>query len=208
MFPNSVKIKYKGQEKLYLPRVAPNLGEYRILGDEELESSNYSSRTNPDNGWPDNRFPCTPSVTRFYPIPKVGAGDFRTDISPLLDEFLALNGETSIEDRKAHYFFLPTTAMFNTTGYPRQAYITMQRNILRGRLINGWLEFVTLSPRSVVQGLTHVTSPYLIHRFDLVCWTKDKTTIHKDTTPQGIIDYFLCTDEGIAYIQEKYIRRL
>lgn len=199
---------YEGEQVTTLiPRVtvpAPPL--FTIRGDENLEEYHYQSRTASINNWPSFRHKCTPSVVRFYKAMRDDSGDFRVDISPMLNAYLKLNGETKITDPKTRYFFGSTTALFNGTGYPKQMYTTMQGNKLKGTILSiGWLRFETLTPQSNVTGMTHESHPWFIHRFDLVCY-KDKQTYHKPNTPQGVIDYFLVTVEGFAYIPMRYVK--
>lgn len=183
---------------------------WQVRGDEELAEFHHESRTSPTNGA--GKFPCTPSVFRFFPTAREDAGDFRVNVLPLQSAFLALNGEDSMEDPKARYFTLPTTGLYNNSGYPHQAYVTTSRNYLAGEVIGNWLRFVTLTPHSDVAGMTFDTHPHYVHRFDLVCWDRlpdgTYTTKHKWTTPQGIIDYYLCTDEGFAFIPLRYVRKV
>lgn len=198
-----------GSIEILYPRQASTSNLVRILGDEELEEMNYASRSAPVNGWPSNRYRCPPSVVRFYKAPIDKQGDFRVDISSMLNAYLALNNENEITDPKTRYFFGVRTALFNTTGYPKQMYTTMQLNKLRGFYVSkNWFMFETLKPTSNVTGMTYNTHPWLIHRFDLVCSKKvdDKwLTYHKPNTPQGIIYYFLVTVEGFAYIPARYV---
>jgi hypothetical protein len=197
-------------EQVY-PRTVPTGGAVivRILGDEELEEMHNSSRTSPVNNWPSFRHPCTPSVVRFYKAMIDEQGDFRVNIFPLTSAYIKLNGEDEITDPKTRYFFGKTTALFNTTGYPKQMYTTMQLNKLRGYFIGeDWFMFETLKPTSNVNGMSYVTHPWLIHRFDLVCAKRIDNvwkTYHKPNTPQGIIYYFLVTVEGFAYIPARYV---
>ena len=191
---------------------APPVREVRhvIVGDEDLAEWNYQSRTNHPS-WQEP-YPCTPAVYRFYPEPRV-SGDHRVNISSMLSAYCALNGENDRDDPKTRYLFNAGTALFNSTGYPRQAYITMSGNELRiVDRAGDWLKFVTLTPWNDVNGKTHATHPHLVHRFDLVCWNKkpDGTwyTRHHPNTPQGIVDYFLVTNEGYAWINSKYVREV
>lgn len=200
---------YEGEKvTTLLPRLlfppAPPL--FILKGDEELAEYHFTSRTAGINNWPSFRHPCTPSVVRFYKEMRDKSGDFRVDISPMLQAYMDLNHEFSIEDNKTRYFFGSTTALFNTTGYPKQMYTTMQLNKLKGTILsNSWLKFETLTPQSNVTGMTHESHPWFIHRFDLVCY-RDKQTYHKPSTPQGVIDYFLVTVEGFAFIPLRYVR--
>lgn len=191
-----------------IPRVMehPTPPLFTIRGDEELAEYHFTSRTAGINSWPSFRHPCTPSVVRFYKEMRDKSGDFRVDISPLLDAYLNLNGEDAITDNKTRYFFGRTTALFNNTGYPKQMYTTMQGNKLKGTILSSsWLRFETLTPQSNVAGMTHESHPWFIHRFDLVCY-RDRRTYHKPNTPQGVIDYFLVTVEGFAFIPLRYVR--
>lgn len=178
---------------------------WQVRGDEELDEFHKESRTSPTNGF--GKFPCTPSVFRFFPVPREDAGDFRVNVLSLERAFLALNGEDSMEDPKARYFTQLTTGLYNNSGYPNQAYITTSRNKLRGVEEGKFLWFETLTPASNVEGMTFETHPHFVHKFDLVCW-KDEATHHKFATPQGEICYYLVTEEGFAYIPLKYVRQV
>ncbi len=118
-----------------------------------------------------------------------------------------MNGEDNINDPKSRYLFSPTTALFNDKGYPLQAYVTMSGNKFKGEIIGDWFRFVTLKPASNVLGISYTTHPEFVHRFDLVCY-KDKLTYHKPNTPQGIIYYYLVTNDGLGYIPKQYVKEI
>lgn len=177
---------------------------WRIKRDEELAEFNYMSRTGAET-WTLN--PQTPSVFRFYPLMKEGAGDFRVHMSPLATALFALNGENSLADPKTSYLVADNSGLYNNTGWDLQAYISTSDNLLKGSLINGWLEFETLTNGSDVTGMTHATHPHLVHSFDIVGITSLGVTYHT-IPPPGVIYYYLTTNEGKAYIQEKYVERI
>lgn len=177
---------------------------WRIKRDEELAEYNYMSRTGAET-WTLN--PQTPSVFRFYPLMKEGAGDFRVHMEPLAPALFALNGENSLDDPKISYLVADNSGLYNATGWDLQAYISTSDNLLMGRLVNGWLEFETLTPGSYVAGMTHDTHPQFVHSFDIVGITAYGLTYHT-IPPPGVIYYYLTTNEGIAYIQEKYVERI
>lgn len=189
---------------------------YVVRGDEELEEYHYQSRTSPANmAW---KYQCTPSVFRYFKEPIEKQGDFRTDISPLLSAYCALNGEDDKEDPNTRYLFNPGTGIFNTAGYPQQAYITMSGNELRGEVVGDWFRFETLTPRMSptyideeheVQWMTYATHPHFVHRFDLVCWSATtQTTRHHPNTPRGILYFYLMSNEGFAWIPARYVKQV
>jgi len=182
---------------------------FTLRGDEELLERHYQSRTSPLND--DWKYHCTPSVQRYYKEPVEQQGDFRVDISPMLSAYLRLNGDTDREDPNSRYLFNPGTALFNQTGFPKQAYITMQGNKLKGAKEDDWFIFETLKPTSNVAGMTYESHPWFVHRFDLVCWNKreDGTwfTRHHPNTPQGIIYYYLVSAEGVGWIPSRYVKQ-
>lgn len=195
---------------------------YIVRGDEELARYKFKSRTHPDNNWKGTRF--TPSVVRFYPVMREYAGDFRVDISPLQQHFFRINNIDSMDDGAAHYHFAPGRAMFNNTGYPRQAYLVMQGNYVSGEQVNNlWLKFETVKPTDNVSDLTPETHPHLIHHWDqvgivrrTVTTIKRGRTVKRDqwvtthtiVTPHGRVYYFLATREGHAYIPLLNVRRI
>jgi hypothetical protein len=178
-----------------------------IRGDEELLEWNFESRTSPRNETATINYKCTPSVFRFYPQPREGSGDFRVNITPMRSALLTLNGG---DERKLEYLFNPGTALYNSTGYPKQAYVTMSRNEVKviGRL-GEWLKIATLTPTANVSHMTYTSYPEYVHRFDLVCWDRiDETTYHHYNTPRGHILYYLVTNEGFAWINQRYVKEL
>jgi len=178
---------------------------WRIRGDEELAEHNFMSRTASESwGWG----PQTPSVFRYFPVPREEAGDFRVRMSPMQAVLCVLNGETQLTDPKTAYLVSPITAIYNNTGWDRQAYITMSRNLLKGMAVGNFLEFETLTPFSNVTGMTYASHPFFIHKFDIVGITAGSVTYHTWNTPRGEIYYFLVTNEGKAYIPLKYVARV
>lgn len=197
-----------------LPEIPPpntGIALWQIRGDEELAEFQYKSRTDPDSGW--TGFKCTPSVFRFYKAPIEKQGDFRVDISPLLTQYMRINGAAQFDSPKLNYLFASNSAIFNTrigdSGYPRQMYITMSGNLFEGELVEGgkWLKFKTLTPQSDASGMTKESHPQFVHHFDLVCYI-DKKTGHSQMTPQGLVQYLLTTVEGVGYIAARYVRKM
>ena len=176
-----------------------------VMGDEELAMHNYKSRTaSPTWQWP---YPCTPSVYRYDKFPVEPKNDYRVDISPMDASIRALNQN---DIKKIEYLYADDTALYNNTGYPKQAYITMSGNLLMQDGIEGsYLRFKTLTPNSQTFGLSYNKTPWFVHRFDIVCWTKEKTTYHTPIINENIrdIDYFLVTKEGVGYIPLDRVKR-
>lgn len=181
--------------------------KFIIKGDEELLEWNFESRTSPRNETATINFKCTPSVFRFYKEPREGQGDFRVNITPMRPALLALNGG---DERKLGYLFDPGTALFNSTGYPKQAYVTMSRNVVKVIGRHGdWRKIATLTPTANVSHMTYTSHPEYVHRFDLVCWDRlSETTYHHHNTPRGTIYYYLVTNEGAAWIHSRYVKEV
>ena len=178
---------------------------YRLLGDENLALYHYCSRTI-GKDW--TGFKCTPSVMRFEKTPRYPGSDYRVNITPLDSAIHALNGNNK---KKVNYLYGKRTALYNGTGYPKQQYLTMQGNVVNVLSIEGkFARFETLKPSSSVSGMTHESHPHFVHRFDLVCYDKRKSpsTYHKPNTPQGIIDYFLVTNEGYGYMPLEWLKKV
>jgi hypothetical protein len=134
--------------------------------------------------------------------------DYRVDISPLDGSIRALNQQ---DPKKYGYLYKDNTALYNSTGYPKQAYITMSRNILlEDRIEGNFLRFQTITPNSQTFGLSYKNTPWFVHRFDIVCWTRDKTTYHTSIINENIrdIDYYLVTNEGYGYIPLDRVKRV
>lgn len=189
-------------------RPAPVMGDetvHVIRGDEELAEYGFQSRTSPRNETNTINYRCTPSIFRLMKLPIEQQGDFRVDISPMRSALLALNGG---DERKLDYLFNPGTALFNDKGYPKQMYGTMSRNRVKVIGRHGdWLKIQTLTPVMNVGGMTHKHYPEFVHKFDLVCWSReDSRTYHHHNTPRGIIYYYLVTNEGFAWIPARYVR--
>jgi hypothetical protein len=195
---------------------APEGRRWVIRGDEELLEYGYESRTSPRNETTTINYKCTPSVFRFFKQPIEQQGDFRVDISPMRSALLALNGG---DQQRLDYLFNAGTGIFNTQGYPKQAYVTMSLNQVKViQKLGEWYKIATLTPNSpttyedeqgVTQSMTWYSHPEFVHRFDLVCWDRiDETTYHHPNTPRGIVFYYLTTFEGFAWINSRYVREV
>ena len=194
----TVHITMKREKPAPTPIPTPTLNLWTLKGDEELPEHNFKSRTaDPKWQWP---YPCTPSVYRFDKQPTEPKNDYRVDISPLDSAIRAINENN---DWKVRYLYADDTALFNSTGYPKQAYITMSGNqFLELGIVGTFLKFATLTPNSNVSGFTHQNAPWFVHRFDIVCYTKTKITYHTSeiNAKHRDVDYFLVTNEGFGYI--------
>jgi hypothetical protein len=186
---------------------APEGRRWVIRGDEELMEYGYESRTSPRNETTTINYKCTPSVFRLAKQPIEQQGDFRVDISPMRSALLALNGG---DQQRLEYLFNPGTALFNNTGYPKQAYVTMSGNRVKVlQKLGEWYKIQTLMPDSKISNMTWISHPEFVHRFDLVCWDRiDETTYHHPNTPRGIVFYYLVTVEGFAWINSRYIKEI
>lgn len=175
---------------------------YRIAWDDETPRFNYKSRTQAE-GWLGLKSP--PAVYRYYPVMKDGAGDFRVDISDWWDQCVALNGG---DVRDVEYWSNRQSGQFNRTGWPKFANVGMSGNYLKVLDIsNGWVKFETLKPTDLQKAktMTRLNNPEFVHTFTCVSWdTELKKTKHivGTNTARGIVDYYLITKEGYAYIRE------
>lgn len=182
---------------------------WQVRGDEELEEFGYKSRTiAPD--WSGVGLQ-TPSVFRFSPEPIAKPGDYRVDVSAWAGVFTGLQGETDLDDPRTRYLVADWTALFNRTGWPKLQYLTMSRNYLRGEQAGDYLKFETLRVDQVglAAGMTYLSHPHFIHRFDVVGWSRAyEKTYHTWTTPQGFLYWPLVTREGYGYIPIRYVRKV
>lgn len=183
-----------------IPDPVPSSQLMILRGDEELADFGYKSRTaGLSYAW-------TPSVFRFEKTARPPKSDYRVDISPMYGAISALNGA---DKKTLEYLYSDKTALFNNTGKPKQAYITMSGNKFEViEIAGGYLKFKTLKPSSNVSGMTWQTHPQFVHRFDLVGWV-DKTTRHKAVIKPEIpvIYYYLVTKEGFGYIPIDKVRK-
>lgn len=187
-------------EQLSAPR-------YRFAWDDENPDYDYKCRTQSDGfTGPDN----PPAVMRFYPIMREEAGDFRVNLQIPYDwepAIIAMNGGDA---GKFGYLIGPSRAQFNTTGWPKMAYVGMCGNLLNGERVGEWFRFQTLVPSDVsrVRGWTIASHPQFIHRFTCVTWdTVNRVTkrINSTGTQRGDVFYPLITKEGFAYIPWRHV---
>lgn len=174
-----------------------------VRGDEELSEFNYKSRTNSQE-WKDaGNLPQTPSVFRFDKAAVPNNNDWRVDITPMDREIRRINNfNDALVDG---YLYADATAMFNGTGFPRQQYLTMSFNRLQGIKEGNYLKFFTMTPASNTAGMTYLTHPHYVHKWDIVTM-RDGSTVHVNT-PKGDVFHFLTSREGIGYIPIDYVRR-
>lgn len=180
---------------------------FRLAWDDEILDYGYKCRTqSPGFVGPDN----PPAVLRFYPEMRENSGDYRVNLSIPVDwqqTIIAMNGGDA---RKFFYLVDPSRAQFNTTGWPKMAYLGMSGNELRGERIGEWFCFDTLTPADAdrARNWTIQSHPQFVHRFTCVTWdAASKTTRHilSTGTPRGDVFYPLTTREGYAFIPWRYV---
>lgn len=177
---------------------------YYLLGDENLAKYKYQSRTSPDNNWI-GVGPQTPSVQKFEKTAVTPGNVWQVDISPLNGAIQKLN---NYNVKAINYLYSKSTALFNNAGYPKQENLTMELNLLKPlEIVGNFLKFETIKPSTDVSGMTRASHPWFVHRFDIVCWNDSHIpkTYHKPNTPQGIIYYYLVTNEGYGYIPLSWV---
>jgi len=187
----------------------PSAPAFRFAWDDEIgDPYNYKCRTQMDGFiGPDN----PPAVLRFAPyiLPDShNIGDYRVNLADPYDwkpAIIAMNGG---DEQRFDYLVGPSRAQFNTTGWPKMAYVGMCGNRLRGERVGDWFRFETLKQSDVsrVAGWTIDNHPEFIHRFTCVSW-KDGKTVHIESTgtPRGDVFYPLVTKEGYAFIPWRFV---
>lgn len=182
---------------------------YRFAWDDENPDYGYKSRTQqPEWGTLQN----PPAVLRYYPVMREQAGDYRVNIETPYNwkpVFMALNGN---DEQKFEYWSARNRAQFNTTGWPKFAYVGMSGNFINVlEQVGSFYRFETLkqSDASRAMGMTRETHPQFIHSFTCVGF-KDGQTVHIESTgtPRGIVLYPMVTVEGYAWIPCRHVVRL
>lgn len=188
----------------------PTLPLYRLAWDDENPDYGYKCRTQ-SGSWsgPDN----PPAVMRYYPEQREQSGDYRVNLAIPYDWKPAIIALNDGDVQKFDYLVGRWRALYNQTGWPKQAYISMSGNVLQGYSVGGWLRFQTLRPSDLfkVRGMTIKTHSQFVHRFTCVTWdAKTKTTKHIESTgtPRGQVYFYLVTVEGFAYIPLRHVVRL
>lgn len=179
------------------PKVA---GMYVVRGDEELTKFDFQSRTlAADWGY----LKQTPAVHRFERTARLPQSDYRVDISPLDAAIRNLNGN---HKNKMARLYSSGTALFNRTGYPKQQYLVMSKNILKPMAIEGnYLKFETLKSSSNVAGMTCQTHPHFVMRWVLVTTDAEGRTVYT-IDRYGEIYWYLTTNEGYGYIPLEWVK--
>ena len=185
---------------------------YRFCWDDENADYGFRSRTLSE----DLKAKSPPAVIRYYrgqdddkPPKDEKAGDFRVNLETPVNWrpfVIALNGE---DERKFSYWIGKARAQFNSTGWPRFAYVGMCGNEIKViEKIGEWYKFETLKQTDIdrAQGMTILTHPHFIHRFTCVTWKNNQTVrIHSTNTPRGDVHYPLVTKEGYAFIPARHV---
>lgn len=194
---------------------------FRFAWDDELIDYGFKCRTQQPQDDPIN-VDNPPAVLRFAPsiqktIDEAGRpvvkSDWRVNLEKepswrWRDAFIAIN---SGDVRKYEYLIGSNRAQFNTTGWPKMAYLAMcgnEVNVLERR--GGWVKFETLRASQWQRAMTmkRATHPTLIHTFTCVTWNRETQTtkrIFSTGTPRGIVDYPCVTWEGYGWIPERFI---
>ena len=153
----------------------------------------------------------TPSVFRFerewVNVTRRNPTDYKVDISPLDSEIRRLNEN---HPNKIARLYSGGTALFNT-GWPKQGYLVMSGNVLREiEVVDGLLKFSTVTPQTVVSGITRALQPWFVMRWDLVTYDKvDGEIITKHVIDRyGEIYWFLCSAEGYGYLPLRWVKRV
>lgn len=209
-YPDSLIISGR-RYRAELPTSQPE-GRYTVTWDDQNPDYGYKSRTQTLDLATDN----PPAVYRFLPEPREGSGDYRVNMAIPYDwkpAIVALNGGGAEGERRWGYLVGPERATYNSTGWPKQAYITFSGNELRGEFVGNWFRFETLRPADLsrVAGMTIQSHPWFVHRFTCVTWVQaTQTTKHilSTGTPRGDVFFYLVTKEGVAYIPKRHVVRL
>jgi len=192
-------------EKTYIPK---GISRYRFAWDDENPDWDFKCRTqSSDFIGPEN----PPAVIRFYPFMREGAGDFRVNLATPYDWKDAIIAMNDGNVQKFDYLIGSSRAQFNTTGWPKMAYVGMCGNEIEVlERIGDWYRFKTLK-QSDVTGWTIANDPKFIHRFACVTWdvaTKTTKRILSTGTARGDVFYPLITVEGYAYIPVRHVVRM
>jgi len=189
------------------PPTPPVEGELvTVVWDDQNSDFNFKSRTQ-QSDWSSADNP--PAVNRYYPEMREKGGDFRVNLAKpdWKAAIIAVNGG---DEQKWKYLTTPSTAQYNGTGWPMQAYLAMSGNKLRGEFVGDWFRFDTLKPGDVARarGMTIETHPHLVHRFTCVTFDRETRTtkrIESTGTPRGQVYYFLVTKEGYGFIPKRHV---
>lgn len=172
---------------------------WEVRGDEELEEFGYKSRTQMPN-WKYGRI--TPSVFRFDKKPTQSPTEYFVDITPQDAALRALN---DYNDARISRLYSPSTAVMNRNGFPRLQYLVMSGCVLEEiEIVQNCLKFKTLLPNSDTRGMTILSHPQYVMRWDLVTYRNGETLHVIDR--KGEIYWFLTTMEGVGYIPLKWVK--
>lgn len=186
---------------------------FRFAWDDENPDYNYRCRTQMPQDDPINS-DNPPAVMRFYPEPREKMGDFRVNLAVPYDwepAIVTMNGGGEQGERAFGYLIGPSRAQFNTTGWPKMAYVGMCGNEIEIlERVSGWVKFKTLKQSDVsrVAGWTIANHPEAIHQFTCVTWDRATQTtkrIYSTGTPRGQVYYPCITVAGFAWIPARHV---
>lgn len=165
---------------------------------------NFQSRT-ADRNWQGHAQ--TPEVVQLYTQPKLSSGGRRTKVDGQWETFIdSLNDNNT---SKLNYLKANNSGLFNSTGFPQLASLTMGGNVITLDEISGeWGRVHTLgygSPPSSL-GVNYFTKPNFIHKFVVVGWRRDTKTTILVNPPKGDLYWPLVT-KGPVWIQMKRLEK-
>jgi hypothetical protein len=190
-------------------RQATQTPRYRFMWDDQNPHWNFKCRTqHPDFIGPDN----PPAVNKFYNVPDDKSGDLRINLEKdpswrWWDTFAVINdGDYS----DVEYVQDDGLAIFNTTGWPKMAYLGFSGNVVNVLArVGSWFKFETLKPTDWLraQSMSNETHPQFIHSFSCVTWVRDSTLpaggftrrIESTGTRRGRVYVPMVTWEGYAW---------
>lgn len=189
-----------------LPSPTPvlRLQYYRLKHDNQLAMFEYKSRTFGNSDGMRNQ---TPEIVPMYLLPKTTAGTGRTTLDGGWETFMyALNDNNKA---KMSYMKGPTTALFNTAGFPQMESLTMGGNIITLDEIQGeWGRVNTLNYGSPpnAEEVNFFTRPDLVHKFVVVGWRRSTKSTILVKPPKGDIYYPLVSQRPI-WVQLERLER-
>ena len=156
---------------------------FRVKHDHQLAMFNFKSRT-ADKNWPGGDQ--TPEVVPLFGSPGTQASTNRTRLEGGWETLI--NSLNNNNEEKLRYLKSPTTALFNTSGFPQLESLTMGGNIIVLDEVRGdWGRVRTLpyTQPPDAGGVNYVTRPDLIHKFVVVSWRKDSQRTFIVNPPRG-----------------------
>lgn len=197
--------------------VPPTTGLFRVVNDDECPDWGVS-RTKIIQRADGSYFSQLPAVYGYSPEPVVKPSDYRVDETFLLPYYYRLNdydihgvNDGMGDERCENFLFKADTALYNKKGFPYRELLTMSGNLLEPIewvTRNGarYLMFRTLRPTQDVRGMTYVTHPQYVHRFNLVMDEEGVCVVRPIINRDGYLYYYLSSREGVGYMPERFVK--